>query len=100
MAELNKFALYSINQQNQGLLFDITESIHKNLEGLSEYNEVKTYINKKFGDFNNPGDNVGFNFEKMNKSILCNMGEDKSIMVLCRNNRSKNIDWVYLKLPK
>ena len=97
MAELNQFALYSMNQSSSGLLTDITETVHKKLEDLSEYNKVKEYINEKFGDFNKPDDTVGYKFEKLNKSIMCKMVEQSTIMVLCRNNRTENIDWVFVR---
>ena len=90
-----------MNFQSEGMfLTDITERIHDDLNNLSEYNEVKKYINEHFQDFNNPGDTTGYNFPKLNKSILCKMGEESTIMVLCKRNDKEDVDWVYLKIPE
>ena len=85
MAEFNKFSMYNLAYQGAGMSTkDKVDKMVDEVIDLHDYNEVKNYVLKNFGEVNG---SEWFDYPEINKKVYVLNQDEKVEICMLKNNK-------------
>lgn len=100
MAEFNQFQLYCAVQTGGEALKDDCTAVKNKIDSMTEYTDVKEFVEKHFEKVKNVGDVEVKEFKNTDKRISCTMLENEAIFFLVKSNSATEPEWTHLSINK
>lgn len=98
MSKFNQFQLYCATQSGSVVFRDDCTLVQNEVDSITEYAEVKNFVDKHFNKVKKAGDVEVKQFKNSDKRILCQMFEDETIFFLIKSNSASEPEWTSIKI--